>query len=164
MGGDFSNVGGRSRIGFAALDDTVGAATEWDPGANQIVWSLAVSGTTLYAGGWFKGIGGVAASSLAAISSSELALPPTSLALAQSAPNPARSTAIVHYALPSALPVTLSVFDIQGRRIATLLDHQLQPAGDHDVLLQADRWRPGVYFYRLEAAGKVATRRMIVVR
>jgi len=84
--------------------------------------------------------------------------------LAQSAPNPARTTAIIHFALPAASPVTLGVYDVQGRRIALLLDHQIQPAGEHDVLVQADRWKPGVYFYRLEAAGRTATRRMIVVQ
>jgi hypothetical protein len=88
---------------------------------------------------------------------------PAALALAQSAPNPARTTAIIHFTLPAAGPVTLEVFDVQGRRVATLLDRQLHAPGSHDVLVRADQWGSGAYFYRLEAAGRSATRKMIVV-
>jgi len=168
VGGEFSAIGGAPRFCLAAVDDSLGMATGWNPHADEIVWSLYTSGSTLYVGGKFRTIGGLPTASLAAISFPTPPVPPppppAPLALAQSAPNPTHSTAIIHFALPAAGPVTLGVYDIQGRRMAMVLDHTPYPAGDHDVLVRADLWNPGTYFYRLEAAGRSATRKMLVVR
>ena len=59
--------------------------------------------------------------------------------------------------------MTLSVYDLQGRRVATPLVHVLQQAGPHDVPVRSAGWKPGVYLYRLEAGGLSATRKMVVV-
>lgn len=164
VGGEFSRVGGSPRVGLAAVDDSLGEATDWNPRAEEVVWSLFADGSTLFVGGKFRTIGGLPTASLARISFPTPPGPPSpALALAQSAPNPARTTAVIHFALPAAGPVTLEVFDVQGRRVATLLHHQMQAAGGHDVLVRADQWGSGAYFYRLEAAGRSATRKMIVV-
>jgi hypothetical protein len=164
VGGEFSRLGGRPRTNLAAVDDSVGEATSWNPRADAIVWSLSASGSTLYVGGKFRTIGGLPTARLAEISFATKPVPPApALALAQSAPNPARTTAIIHFTLPAAGPVTLEVFDVQGRRVATLLDRQMHAPGGHDVLVRADQWGSGAYFYRLEAAGRSATRKMIVV-
>jgi hypothetical protein len=165
VGGDIARLGGQPRVGFAAVDDSVGDATGWNPGADAIAWSLNASGSTLFVGGKFRTIGGLPTASLAVVLFPPPAVPPPpQLTLAQSAPNPARTTAVIHFALPADGPVTLQVFDVQGRRVATLLDRQPHTAGGHDFLLRADVWGPGVYFYRLEAAGRSATRRLVVLR
>lgn len=164
IGGEFSRIGGGPRSDLAVVDDSLGLATAWDPRADYIVWSLLADESTVFAGGWFRTIDGLATAGLARISFPvPPAPPPPPLALAQSAPNPARTTAIIHFSLPAAGPVTLEVFDIQGRRVATLLDRQVRAAGPHDFLVRADRWGSGAYFYRLEAAGRSATRKMIVI-
>ncbi|MBI5711672.1 MAG: T9SS type A sorting domain-containing protein [Candidatus Eisenbacteria bacterium] len=164
VGGSFASIGGQPRICLAAVDTATGLATDWDPGTDGRVWSLTAEGNTIYAGGGFTRAGGLPAVGLAAFSLPEEPLPtPVPFALAQSIPNPAHSSAIIRFALPEAAPVTLSVYDLQGRRVATLLDHVLQAAGRHDVPVQADRWKPGVYLYRLEARGRSATRKMVVV-
>jgi len=85
------------------------------------------------------------------------------LALAQSFPNPARSRALIRFMLPSTVVVTLGVYDLQGRRVATLLDHELQSPGTHEVPLRTEGWRAGMYLYRLEAGGTTATRKSLVV-
>jgi hypothetical protein len=51
-GGAFTKIGGQDRAYLAALDAT-GAATDWNPGADNFVLTLATSGTTVYAGGQF---------------------------------------------------------------------------------------------------------------
>jgi hypothetical protein len=61
--GQFTNIGGQDRNGIAAFDATTGAATAWNPNPNypdytSIVYALAVSGSTVYAGGYFTSIGG----------------------------------------------------------------------------------------------------------
>jgi hypothetical protein len=164
VGGDFYNIGGQVRPCLAALDDSLGAATDWTPRANFTVLSLTRSGNTLYAGGVFGSMGLLPTAGLAAISLPQDPTPAAvPFALAQSIPNPARSSAIIRFGLPAAAQVTLSVYDVQGRRVATLLDHAFRDAGRHDVPVPSDRWRPGVYLYRLEAGGRSATRKMVVL-
>jgi len=164
VGGSFASIGGQPRICLGAVDTSTGLPTDWDPGTDGLVWSLAADGNTVYAGGGFTRAGWLPAAGLAAFSLSEDPVPaPVPFALAQSIPNPAHSSAMIRFALPEAGPVTLSVYDIQGRRVATLLDHVFQEPGRHDVPVRTDRWKPGVYLYRLEAGGRSATRKMVVV-
>src|SRR5207302_1974316 len=57
----------RNRI--AALRSTTGGATPWNPNANAAVWTLAVSGSTVYAGGSFTAIAGQLRNRVAAVDS-----------------------------------------------------------------------------------------------
>jgi hypothetical protein len=86
-----------------------------------------------------------------------------SLELAQNRPNPAGTGTLIEFALPVEAPVTLAVFDLQGRRVATLLDGEMRPAGTSRVSFRPARLASGVYLYRLEALGRTATRKMILV-
>ena len=72
VGGQFEAIGGQPRASIAALDATSGLATPWNPGANtpntdHTVYSLAVRGTTVYAGGGFSSIGGQPRNGIAAL-------------------------------------------------------------------------------------------------
>ena len=78
-------------------------------------------------------------------------------------PNPARRQATVEYALPEAREVTLQVYDVLGRRVATL-DKGRKDAGQHQVDLRTGRLSSGVYFGRLEAGGQTRTQKITVVR
>ncbi|HKQ57541.1 MAG TPA: hypothetical protein VJY35_06710, partial [Candidatus Eisenbacteria bacterium] len=71
VGGFFSLVGGQPRLYLAAVDAVTGAATSWNPGADNSVFSLAVVGSTVYAGGFFSTIGGQPRTGLAAIQASD---------------------------------------------------------------------------------------------
>jgi flagellar hook assembly protein FlgD len=74
----------------------------------------------------------------------------------------------VGFTLPAATDVRLAVYDVMGRKVATLID-QAMDAGQHEV-----RWTgrsaegqavaSGVYLIRLEADERVATRRLTVVK
>jgi hypothetical protein len=70
-GGQFNTIGGKSRNYIAALNATTGAATAWDPSAGGAFYpwvrALAVSGSTVYAGGDFTSIGGQNRNHLAAL-------------------------------------------------------------------------------------------------
>jgi hypothetical protein len=70
-GGQFTGIGGQPRSNVAALDAATGLATAWNPGvggpSGGSVSTLAVSGSTVYAGGDFSNIGRVEASGLARI-------------------------------------------------------------------------------------------------
>jgi len=76
IGGWFTYVGpatgggGQTRNHIAAIDAATGAATDWNPNANNTVYALAVSGSTVYAGGDFTSIGGQMRNNIAALDAS----------------------------------------------------------------------------------------------
>jgi hypothetical protein len=78
-------------------------------------------------------------------------------------PNPVRRAATLRYGLPEAAQVQIHVYDVLGRRVATLADAQ-RPAGWHEVRVDAAQLPAGVYLYRLTAGSYTETRRMVVVR
>jgi glucose/arabinose dehydrogenase len=81
-------------------------------------------------------------------------------------PNPFHSSALITLSLAQEAQATLEVFDVAGRRVATLLDRRM-PAGSHRVAWSArdpGAERPsGVYFCRLMIDGHVASTRRIVL-
>lgn len=90
------------------------------------------------------------------------------LALGQNAPNPFEATTEIPFSLDQAGPVTLRVYDVLGRRVATLVDGELA-AGAHSAAWSGttEAGQPaasGTYVYRLEAGGQTLTGRMTVVR
>jgi hypothetical protein len=80
-----------------------------------------------------------------------------------SAPNPARRRATLRFTLPEAGPVHLSVYDVLGRRVATLVDGRRE-AGRHRVPLSVDDLSSGIYVGRLTVGNRVITRKLTVVR
>jgi hypothetical protein len=83
---------------------------------------------------------------------------PTTYALYQSRPNPATGTATIAFDLPEEAPVTLTVYDISGRKVMILVDETLA-AGEHDAEVSA--LAPGVYVYKLSAGNFNAARKMV---
>ncbi len=88
---------------------------------------------------------------------------PQSFSLQPSYPNPFQSKAAIEYALPEAAKVKLDVYDVLGRKVATLVDRE-QPAGRHRATLRASGLAPGVYVYRLRAGDFEGTGRMVLVK
>jgi hypothetical protein len=86
---------------------------------------------------------------------------PTSYALYQSRPNPTTGTAIIAFDLPEETPVTLTVYDISGRKVTTLVNETLA-AGEHGA--EVSELAPGVYVYRLDTSNYSASKKMVVVR
>ncbi len=83
--------------------------------------------------------------------------------LLQNYPNPFNPTTVISYQLTVVSRVTLTVYDILGREIATLV-HEIQAAGPHTVMFDARGLASGMYVYRLEAGGKSQQREMVLVR
>ena len=76
-------------------------------------------------------------------------------------PNPVRRSAAIEYRLPEAGPVTLRVYDVDGRLVADLVN-EVEPAGAHSIEFRSLGLAPGVYECRL-MAGRVSSRRALVV-
>lgn len=88
---------------------------------------------------------------------------PTALALRPNFPNPFAGATTIELALPRAEHVTLAVYDVTGRRVATLVDRPLE-AGTHRVRWDAAGLAAGAYLVRMQAGDGVRTRRALVVR
>jgi len=90
---------------------------------------------------------------------------PEKFELAQNYPNPFNPTTTLTYQLPMASDVKLEVFDLLGRKVATLVN-AWQEAGSYSISLNASAYRltSGVYFYRLQAGNFVETRKMMLLK
>lgn len=164
VGGFFGSVNGVTRNYLAALDATTGAVVpDWDPNPDGFVWAMAAGPRTVYAAGGYERMNGVPVGSIAALRAVPVPVAPPASDPLSILPNPVRSSATVRFAVPRDARVTLSVFDLQGRRVATLLRHSLIAAGEHGVPLVTDSWPAGCYLARLEVDGRRTTRRMVVL-
>ncbi len=79
-------------------------------------------------------------------------------------PNPFNARTQMRFVLPAAQRVTLEVFDVLGRRLDAVLEDQLLLAGAHESAWDARDRATGVYFYRLQTAEFVRTRKMILAK
>jgi hypothetical protein len=88
----------------------------------------------------------------------------TGLRVVGSVPNPTGGLTALRYVLPDAADVTVEVFDVLGRRVATMAPG-LQTAGEHAVTLDASALAPGAYAVRVRTAdGATAAGRLTVLR
>jgi len=83
--------------------------------------------------------------------------------LSQNYPNPFNPFTSIRYALPEADFVDLSIYNVLGQKVATLV-HQTQTAGKYRVNWSAAGFASGVYYYRLTAGDLVRTKKMIVLK
>jgi hypothetical protein len=77
--------------------------------------------------------------------------------------DPSSSGAKVAYTLAEDALVDLSVYDVTGRNLESLV-RAYQHRGPHEIQWRAEGHRPGVYFVRLAAAGRMQMRRFVLLR
>jgi len=88
---------------------------------------------------------------------------PKEYALLQNYPNPFNAQSISNYALPSEGRVELTVFNLLGQKVATLIDGH-QEAGYHSITWDASHNSSGIYFYKLNAGGHQFVKRMMLIK
>ncbi len=88
---------------------------------------------------------------------------PLSFRLDQNHPNPFNPRTTISFSTPREGHVELSVYDIRGRRVGTLMNETLA-AGEHSLVFSPDDLASGVYFYKLKAPGFEQVRRLVLVR
>ncbi len=98
-----------------------------------------------------------------AIRSSTSPLLPQAYALEQNYPNPFNPSTTIRYQIPVAGHVTIRIFDLLGRNVATVENGERQ-AGTHTVNFNASEIASGVYFYRIQAGSFLQTNRFLVLR
>ncbi len=88
---------------------------------------------------------------------------PTDFALYQNYPNPFNPSSIISYDVPSNSYVTIKVYDMLGKVVATIVD-QPRSAGHYEVHWSAQNLASGVYVYRMQAGSYVNVKKMILMR
>jgi len=88
---------------------------------------------------------------------------PTAFRLYGNYPNPFNPVTQIRFDLPFASQVRLDVYDILGRKTATLVD-EYRLAGEHSVMWNAGQLGSGLYLYRLRADEYIATGKMMLLK
>jgi len=88
---------------------------------------------------------------------------PETFALGQNYPNPFNPTTNINFDLPKAQFVNLTVYNVLGQKVATLVDENIS-AGTHTVQFDARNLASGIYVYRLQTDGFVKVRKMLLTR
>ncbi len=89
---------------------------------------------------------------------------PSGFVLHQNVPNPFNPSTTIKYQLPKTDFIELTVYDISGRKIQTLVS-KLQEAGQHSVVFKAGQLANGVYLYHLKTSGGLSQiKKMILLK
>ena len=83
--------------------------------------------------------------------------------LYQNYPNPFNPSTVISYQLPTLSHVTLKIYDLLGREVATLVDERKSP-GTYDVKFDGSAFPSGVYFCRIIAGNYISTRKIMLLK
>ncbi len=88
---------------------------------------------------------------------------PNIFALLQNYPNPFNPTTTIRFTLPQREYVTLKIFNVAGRVVATLVDKELN-AGEHRIAFDGRKLTSGIYFYSIAAGEFTQTRKAVLLK
>ncbi len=88
---------------------------------------------------------------------------PSNIKLNQNYPNPFNPTTEISFVLPESNEVSLKIYDLMGREIATLVDGRLN-AGEHQYNFDATGLASGVYLYQITAGDFTQVKRMMLIK
>ena len=90
---------------------------------------------------------------------------PVSFDLKQNYPNPFNPSTTIEYSVPQNSFVTLKVYDISGKEVATLVSTEIS-AGNYSLNFNADAYHlsSGIYFYKLTAGNEVAVKKLMLIK
>jgi len=165
VGGFFGSMNGTIRNYLGALNAATGdVLTDWDPNPDGAIWAIASGPQRVYAAGGYERMKEMPVGSIASLSAASAPRPRIAPGTVLVSPNPVVPSSTLSFALIRPGLASLAVYDIQGRRVATLLHDSPMSAGEHTVALGADSWAAGCYVAKLEVDGRTSTRKLVVVR
>lgn len=95
--------------------------------------------------------------------SQENSIIPAEYFLSDNFPNPFNPTTKISYSIPKASFVNLSVYDIIGRKIATLVNEE-KPLGKYEIIFNGNNLSSGIYFYSLKTNDFIKTKKFILMK
>jgi hypothetical protein len=88
---------------------------------------------------------------------------PIKFELLQNFPNPFNAQTTIQYSIPEASHVTIIVYDLLGRNVATIVNEEKQ-SGYHQVIWNSHNVSSGIFFYNIQACEFVETKKMILLK
>ena len=175
VGGQFTMAGSNSAYSIARWDGSV-----WHPlgtglrqsnnfTATPNVKTLLATSEGLYVGGKFSHAGDKYSNMIALYTNfttdvdDESNSLPSEFVLSQNFPNPFNPSTNIQYAVGSKQFVSLKVYDILGKEIATLVNEE-KTSGNYKVTFDASSQPSGIYFYQLKAGNFIETRKMVLLK
>ena len=132
--------------------------------ANFDITGLATDGINVYVGTGAEGLWHIPISALDVTSvKNDGKNIPSRIILSQNYPDPFNPTTHITYTLSKVSNVTLTVYDILGQQVATLISGKQEP-GIHSVDWNALNVASGIYFYRIVAGNFVQTKKMVLMK
>jgi protocatechuate 3,4-dioxygenase beta subunit len=174
-GGSFSTANSISVHGITYWDETnwialgAGVSGNYYPG----VFAIEINNDGLYVGGRFSSAGNVYANNIARYSCSgnltsvgddnSSNIIPQQFQLSQNYPNPFNPTTTIRYDVSKAGYVKISVYDILGREIRSLLNEDKTP-GVYEVKFDGKNLASGIYFYIIRTEEFTQSKKMILMK
>ena len=148
------------------IPQTIDLDPTWDADSlSVIVFAQSVSSKTVYQSATIR------YDELTITDTENENISPAEFVLHQNYPNPFNPTTTISYQLPVSSDVTLKVYDLLGREVATLVD-EFKPAGRYEINFEASLLPSGIYFYMLQAVDPstdsgqayIETKKMILLK
>lgn len=88
---------------------------------------------------------------------------PKTYELFQNYPNPFNPVTVIRYSVPQKSFITLKVYDIIGKEIATLVNEE-KSAGNYEMKFNGSNLSAGIYLYRIQAGNFVSSKKMVLIK
>lgn len=88
---------------------------------------------------------------------------PSGFTLSQNFPNPFNPSTIINYSVPGISFVTIKVYDILGKEVATLVNGE-KAAGNYQIQFNPNKLGNGVYFYRMNTGSSIISRKLVLLK
>ncbi|MBC8310766.1 MAG: T9SS type A sorting domain-containing protein [Candidatus Marinimicrobia bacterium] len=89
---------------------------------------------------------------------------PSQLTLLQNFPNPFNPTTTISFSLEKSEAINLSIFDLNGKNVYSVINNQFYSAGQHSVNIDANDLPSGLYFYQLQSGKNIFTKKMLLLK
>ena len=88
---------------------------------------------------------------------------PGEFSLSNAYPNPFNPSTTMEYYLPNNTEISIVIYDLQGRQIASLINDVVS-AGNHSIVWNANNYSSGIYFVKMVAGNFIETQKLVMVK
>jgi hypothetical protein len=145
------------------------SATVVDPADDQTFWTIqeyadSSVGPTPNDDRWGTWWGKVVPATTLSAVNANVSVMPAGFVLAQNYPNPFNPSTLIEFAVPQTGLAVVKVYSILGQEVATLFDANAEAGRLYRTRFAGADLPSGVYWYSLRSAGRVATKRMLLLK